>query len=102
MLGRAPGIAGLVCLIRADSLAKSNWTVSLADCDDFRLRHRVDDYNDFAAKRRLPSNWIRISPSLASPGASGRQDRAEFVDDHLFSNSDCGVFDPHPRKSREQ
>jgi hypothetical protein len=49
VFGRAPGTAGLVCLIRADSLAESNWTVSLADCDDFRLRRRADDYNDFAA-----------------------------------------------------
>jgi hypothetical protein len=93
VFGRAPSTAGLVCLIRADSLAESNWTVSLADCDDFRLRHRADDYNDFATKAvaiKLDSHFLQPR----QPGASGRHDRAEFVDDHLFSNSDCGVLDP--------
>jgi len=56
-----------------------HWTLSLADCDDFRLRHRADDYNDFAANGgRPPSNWVRISSSLASPALRGTRIRPRW------------------------
>ena len=94
MFGRAPGTAGLVCLIRADSLAESNWTRPSPTATIFgsavgqtttTILLRTE-----AAAIKLDSHFLQPR----QPGASGRQDRAEFVDDHLFSNSDCGVFDP--------
>jgi hypothetical protein len=100
VFGRAPGIAGLVCLIRADSLAKSNWTVPPPTAMIFgsaigqtttmillRTEAAIKLDSHFHQPHYPGASSARIGPNLLTITSSPTQ------------IAECSM---HPRKSREQ